>query len=48
MLSTARGIVALAAGLSEYPSIQAALDPVLSSSSSRPLLEANAIGHHEA
>ncbi|MGX9182035.1 hydroxymethylpyrimidine/phosphomethylpyrimidine kinase [Mesorhizobium sp. WSM2561] len=44
MLSTARVIVAVAAVLSEYPRIPAVLDPVLASSSGRPLLEANAIG----
>ncbi|MEI9402599.1 hydroxymethylpyrimidine/phosphomethylpyrimidine kinase [Mesorhizobium argentiipisi] len=44
MLSTGRVIVAVAAVLSEYPWIPAVLDPVLASSSGRPLLEANAIG----
>ncbi|MEI9414155.1 bifunctional hydroxymethylpyrimidine kinase/phosphomethylpyrimidine kinase [Mesorhizobium sp. Cs1321R2N1] len=44
MLSTGRVIVAVAAVLSEYPWIPAVLDPVLASSSGRPLLEAKAIG----
>jgi hydroxymethylpyrimidine/phosphomethylpyrimidine kinase len=44
MLATGRVFVAVAAVLSEYPLIPAVLDPVLSSTSGRPLLEANAIG----
>ncbi|MGX5832148.1 hydroxymethylpyrimidine/phosphomethylpyrimidine kinase [Mesorhizobium sp. 43Arga] len=44
MLATAEIIVAVAAVLRENPGIPAILDPVLASSSGRPLMEAGAIG----
>ncbi|MGX9147844.1 hydroxymethylpyrimidine/phosphomethylpyrimidine kinase [Mesorhizobium sp. 128a] len=44
MLSTAEIIVAVAGVLRENPGIPAVLDPVLASSSGRPLLEVGAIG----
>ncbi|CDX53722.1 Phosphomethylpyrimidine kinase [Mesorhizobium plurifarium] len=43
MLSTGRVILAVAAVLSENPRIPAVLDPVLASSSGRPLVEPSAI-----